>query len=171
MALYEDEGAGFSFQYPSSWSKEPYSSTMGNQVTPVAQVAFGDPRGATYQRMGIDIIVVAAVETPVEFTEAMRPTLSIGLEQYLALMKTRVPDFEVKTPVADCTIGGIRGVMTGFTASVGGQRIVSETYFLPLGRTQYQISIQASEQNWDKDKPLFDAALRSFRVVGDTPVQ
>ena len=167
MALYTDEGAGFSFQYPGSWSKEPYSSTMGNQVTPAAQVAFADPRGATYQQMGIDIIMVAVVEAPVEFTEAMRPTMSIGLGQYLARMQVDVPGFEVKTPVADCTIGGIRGVMAGFTALVGSQRIVAETYFLPLGYGQYQVFFQASEQNWDKNKPLFDAVLRSFRVIGD----
>jgi preprotein translocase subunit SecG len=164
VALYKDTGAGFSFQYPSSWVKEPYHSAMANQVEPIAQVTFADPAGAVSEGQGLDFIMVAVVETPIAFTEAMRPSLISGLERYLAAIEAQVPGFELVQPATEFTTNGLRGVTATISCSLGDRTVVSSMYFLPVGHLQYQMSVQASQENWATDKPLFDAAVQSFQV-------
>lgn len=165
MIRYEDPILGFSFEYPGTWGTRPFGSGMRDQVEPLTQVAFGDPEGAVYEGMGIDFIRVGAVEAPTEFTEAMRPTLRSGLEQQMTLMKVQVAGLEVTEPIAEFETNGIRGLRVGFTAPAGGDTVVCEMYFLPAGHIQYQITVQASRENWEADKPLFDAAVGSFRIA------
>ncbi len=36
-------------------------------------------------------------------------------------------------------------------------------YFLFSGNVEYQISVQAADPDWTKDKPIFDAMIASFQ--------
>lgn len=168
VTRYENARGGFSFQYPASWVKLPYvSATGGNQVTPYAQVAFGDPNGAKYNDLGIDFIMVGAVKAPIEFTEAMRPALLPALERQIASMAAQIPGLVVTEPPSEFTTdSGLRGVRAGYKASLGDQTVMEEVYILPAGTMQYQIAVQAVEKHWQSYKPRFNAAVQSFQVTG-----
>jgi hypothetical protein len=167
VTRYEDARGSFSFEYPASWVKLPYVSQMENEVIPYAQAAFVDPNGAESNNLGIDFIAVSAIKSPVEFTEEMRTALLPSIQGYMGRMASQVPGLEVTEPPSEFTTGnGLRGVRVGYTASLGGHDVMEELYILPAGTMQYQIVVQAEEKHWQSYKARFDAAVRSFRVLG-----
>ena len=166
VARYSDSKLGFSFEYPRAWVKSPVHSEMGNQAVPLTEVAFGDPNGASYNDMGIDFVVVGAVGGSFRFTEAMRPLLLSALQQQATAMAGQMPGFALTEPVAEFTTGnGLRGVRACYKASLQGRTIRGEMYFFPSGTVQFQLGVQAAEEDWQAHKPVFDAFIQSFKVT------
>ena len=166
MTAYKDKTFGFSFSYPKSWTEMPYLSATGNNAQSITQVVFGDPAGHLYSGVGHDFVLVLAVKLPTTVGKASMHEMTTFLEQQLAAAKTQIPDFKIEEAPSDCTVNGIPGSKTTFSAPVQGHTVIAEIYVLGSGRTAYQIEMQADNEDWHRDKPLFDSTVASFKLGG-----
>ena len=57
---------------------------------------------------------------------------------------------------------GLKGYTTRYTFTKEGVPTTSTLYFLFKGNMEYQMSIQASTVNWEKNQPIFAAMVASF---------
>ena len=165
MSLYADPNYGFSFDYPNTWLEVPLSTAVGNAVQPNAQITFGDPSGTLYSGLSHNYVMVSAVKLPGEVSQALLGSIVPLLQRYVEGLRTQVPDLEVVEPASESTIGGISGAKIAYTATLQGHPVKTETYILDSGHMEYQITVQADEEDWQNDKPLFDATISSFQIT------
>jgi hypothetical protein len=164
---YTDSDYGFSFDYPSDWQVISASDTdvnVSGGAAPTAEVSVGDPEGKIIDETGVDILIVRVYELNATIDDSVLPQVVPELENLIASLQAQDPSLEVLEPLAPTTVGGLNGYE--FTASFewsDGTPMMTTSYFVFDGSIEYQLVVQAAEENWEANQVVFDTFVSSFQ--------
>jgi hypothetical protein len=164
---YTDPDYGFSFDYPSDWQLIAASDAdvnVSGGAAPKANVSVGDPNGKIIDGTGVDMLIVRVYELNATVDDSVLPQVVPALENLIASLQVQAPSLQVLEPLAPTTVGGLNGYE--FTASFewsDGTPMMTTSYFVFDGNLEYQLVVQAAEENWDANQVVFDAFTSSFQ--------
>jgi len=161
---YTNTDYGFSLSYPGNLVESTDTSyntaaSGGAKLT----VGFVDPSGSKIGDIFVDGIAVSVYALTTEVTADLMPQFKSELEGVIAQMQQQDPTAQM-TQLETAAINGVPGYKLGTTYDNQGTTMKMVTYFLVKGRTEYQVTEQATEQDWAKYAAGFDAAVNSFTV-------
>ncbi|HLA80200.1 MAG TPA: PsbP-related protein [Thermoleophilia bacterium] len=161
---YSNAEYSFSFQYPKSWQvEEGPTAEVTAGATAVLSLGVYNPEGAIAQDTYIDLVQVSIYKLNVVVDESLMPDIREEVEAVVESLETQAGDLTVVEPLSDTTVNGIDGFTVTYTLTKNDARVKSTLYFLFFGDIEYQVTVQAAEENWDADKPIFDALIASFK--------
>jgi hypothetical protein len=161
---YANTNYGFSLSYPGSLVESTdTSSTMAAGSGSKLTVGFVDPGGTKIGDVYVEGIVVSVYALTTEITADLMPEFKSELEGIVAQMQQQDPTAQM-TQLETAAINGVPGYKLGTTYDNQGTTMKMVTYFLVKGRIEYQVTEQATEQDWAKYAADFDAAVNSFTV-------
>jgi hypothetical protein len=161
---YTNTDYGFSLSYPGNLVESTdtsYNTAAGGGAK--LTVGFVDPSGTKIGDIFVDGIAVSVYALTTEITADLMPRFKSELEGVVAQMQQQDPTAQM-TQVETAAINGVPGYKLGTTYDNQGTKMRSVTYFLVKGRIEYQVTGQATEQDWAKYATRFDAAVNSFTV-------
>ncbi len=164
---YTDPDYGFSFDYPSDWQLIPSTEmdvSVNAGAAPTAEVSVGDPNGAIIDGSGVDSFIVRVYELNAVVDESVLPQVLPELEALVASLQAQDPSLQILEPLAPTTVGALPGYE--FTATFewdDGTPMMTTYYFVFDGSLEYQLMVQAAEENWDANQDVFNLFLSSFQ--------
>ena len=164
LKTYTDADYGYSFQYPAGWEVQKGDSadvTAGGSAA--GSVGVFNPDGAVAGDTYIDLAQVSVYELNVTIDESMMPAVKTEVEAVLASLESQASDMKIVEALTETTASGMSGFKVTYSFSKNGAPATSTLYFLFTGNIEYQVTLQAASENWEADKPLFDALLASFK--------
>ncbi len=162
--VYTDPDYGFSFEYPANWQIQEGDSsdvTAGGSAT--TSVGVFDPEGAVADDTYVDLVQVSVYELNVAVDESMMPDIQAEVEQVLASLESQAANIETVEALSETTVGDVPGFKVTYSFSKGDRPVTSTLYFLFDGGLEYQLTMQAATENWEKNTPIFDALVSSFQ--------
>lgn len=163
-ATYTDSTYGYSFEYPETWKLQEGSEadvSAGGAAT--ASVGVFDPDGAKVEQTYIDMMQVSVYELSVTVDESIMPEIKSEVENVLASLQSQAGDIETIAPLAETKVAGMDGYSVTYSFAKNEAPVTSTLYFLFSGNLEYQLTVQAADENWDANQPVFDAMLGSFQ--------
>ncbi len=161
---YANTDYGFSLSYPGSLVESTdTSSTMAAGSGSKLTVGFVDPSGTKIGDIFVDGIAVSIYALTTEITADLMPQFKSELEGVVAQIQQQDPTARM-TPLETAAINGVAGYKLGITYDNQGTGMNMVTYFLVKGRIEYQVTEQATEQDWARYAAGFDAAVNSLTV-------
>ena len=166
---YTDPEYGFSFEYPSDWKvSSSAEANITGGAAPVATVTVGDPNGARAGDTGLDIIMVRVYRLNAVIDEALLPEVLAELEPLVTGLQAQDPSMVVEQPLTQTSVNGLPGFQ--FTSTFDWDSDIpmrTTSYFLFAGDTEYQLVVQATQDNWSDNQEVFAAFLSTFQPGGD----
>ena len=162
--VYTDPDYGFSFVYPADWQLQEGDSsdvTAGGSAT--TSVGVFDPEGAVADDTFIDLVQLSVYELNVAVEESMMPDIQAEVEQVLASLESQAADIQTVEALSETKVGDVPGFEVTYSFSKGAAPVTSTLYFLFDGDLEYQLTLQAATENWEKNAPIFEALVSSFR--------
>lgn len=164
VKTYTDADYGYSFEYPAGWKlQKDDSAEISAGGDAVGNVGVYDPKGAVAQGSAIDLAQVSVYKLTVTIDDSMMPLLKTEVESVLAGLESQASDIKTVEALAETTAGGMSGFKVTYSFTKNAAPAISTMYFLFSGAMEYQVTVQAAEENWSADKPVFDALLASFK--------
>jgi hypothetical protein len=161
--IYTDPDYGFSFGYPADWQLQQGDSsdvTAGGSAT--VSVGVFDPEGAVADDTYVDLAQVSVYELNVTVDESTMPEIQAEVEQVLGSLEDQTADIQIVEALSETEVGGMPGFEVTYSFSKGSAPVTSTLYFLFDGSIEYQLTLQASTDNWEKNTPVFEALVSSF---------
>lgn len=161
---YTSKDYGYTFLYPKDWRVADQTSvgdTAGG--TSVSEIGVLDPAGATAGSELIDTAIVSIYKLNATIVASMMPDVRKEVETVLASIESQQSDIKTLNALSEITINGMSGFKVTYSLTKSGTPITSTMYFLFSGNIEYQVTVQAADPNWGKDKPIFDAMMASFQ--------
>jgi len=161
---YTDADYGYSFEYPASWKiQEETTVDVSAGGTSTGGVGVFDPKGAKAGDTYIDLMLVSVYKLNVTVDDSVFPQLKSEIESVLGSLEGQSADMKVTKPLAETTAAGMKGYNVTYSFTKDGVPCTSTLYFLFDGNMEYQLTTQASNENWAADQPIFDAMIASFK--------
>ena len=160
---YTDSTSGYTFHYPAAWQVDP-GTTAGASAGATATSSMGvyDPNGASATDGYIDLMLVSTYKLKVTVTDTVLAGLEGEIQTVVDSLTGQLADSQTVAPLAQTEAARMKGYTLTFTATKDGVPITSTLYFLFKGDVEYQLTIQASTADWEKDKAIFAAMIASF---------
>jgi hypothetical protein len=161
---YTDPDYGYSFDYPESWKVDDSASsdvTAGGAAT--GTVGVYDPKGTVVDKTYLDLMMVSVYKLNGVVDDSIIPQLKGEIESVLAGLESQDDSMKVESALAETTVAGMKGYEVTYSFTKNETPTTSTLYFLFNGDTEYQLTAQASNENWETDQPIFDAMIASFR--------
>ena len=160
---YTDEKYGYSFEYPGSWKlEEGGTADISAGGSSAASVGVYDPEGAVAEDTFIDMMQVSVYELNVTVDESLMPEIKGEVEAVLETLESQAGGLDTLVPLAEAEVGGMSGYSVTYSFTKNGAPVTSTLYFMFSGEVEYQLTVQAADENWQADQPTFDAILDSF---------
>lgn len=160
-----NEQFGFSFGYSPPFEPQDdatFDGGSGSESTATSSVF--DTEGSQIDGQYRDAFVVSVYELPQPVTQEDLPAAKAEIENTLIpQLKQSTPGIEFSA-VTETTLAGKPAFRTDVSFEVNKKPIKSTMYFIFDGSTQYQVLVQAADQNWEALQPTFDAMLASFTI-------
>jgi hypothetical protein len=161
---YSNAEYGYSFNYPEAWEiQEGTSADVSAGGTAVASVGVFDPDGAVVDDTYVDIAEISVYELTVTIDDSVMAEIKTEVEAVLSSLETQAPDIETVEGLAETTVNGMKGFTVTYSLTKSGAPVTTTLYFLFSGNMEYQVTVQASQDNWDELKPTFSALVASFK--------
>lgn len=164
LETYTDARYGYTFSYPGDWElREEDATEVSAGAASVGDVSAFDPDGAVDASGAyVDVLQVSVYELAVSVGEGDLDVLKPVLEGLMEDFAGQSTGFETLEPLSETKVGRLSGykVTCGFTME--GTPVTSTLYFLFDGYMEYQLLLQAADENWEMDRPVFDAFVASF---------
>jgi PsbP-like protein len=161
---YKDAAYGYSFEYPASWQIQ---TGAGSDVTAGGTSAGGvgvfDPKGAKTGSTYVDLMLVSVYKLNATVNDSNLPQVKSEIETVLKSLESQATDMKQEKPLAQTTAAGMNGYDVTYSFTKDGTPCTSTLYFLFDGNVEYQLTTQASNDNWATDQPIFDAMIASFK--------
>ena len=160
---YTSSAYGYTFRYPSTWEIDAGATTeatAGGSAT--SSVGAFDPKGTVANGIYIDLMVVSTYKLNLTITDTMIPDLKSEIQRVLGSLEGQLGDAKVVSPLTQTEAAGLKGYTVKYTFTKEGIPTTSMLYFLFKGTMEYQMSVQASTVNWDKNQAIFAAMIASF---------
>jgi hypothetical protein len=160
---YTDADYGYSFKYPASWKiQEDTTVDASAGAASTGGVSVFDPKGAKVKSTYIDLMLVSVYKLTVTVDDSVFPQLKSEIEAVLASLESQGTGMRVQEPLAQTTAAGMKGYNVTYSFTKDGTPCTSTLYFLFDGNMEYQLTTQASNENWAANQPIFDAMIASF---------
>jgi hypothetical protein len=161
---YTDADYGYIFEYPTSWKIQKDTSVdVSAGAASTGGVGVLDPKGAKAGGSYVDLMLVSVYKLTVTVDESVLPQLKSEIESILGSLESQGTDMKVEKPLAETTAAGMNGYNVTYSFTKDGTPCTSTLYFLFDGNMEYQLTTQASNENWPTDQPIFDAMIASFK--------
>ena len=161
---YTDATYDYSFDYPGSWQlQEGDTADVSAGGASVGSVGVYDPKGAVAEDTYIDMVQVSVYELSVVVDESVMPEIKAELEAVLESLQSQAGDLQTVEPLAEITGGGIDGYKVTYSFAKNSAPVISTLYVLLSGDREYQLTVQAASENWEKNQSVFQTITGSFR--------
>jgi hypothetical protein len=162
--IYTDPDYGFSFEYPATWRiQEGDSSGVTPGGDPMASVKVYNPEGTVANDTYIDLALVSVYELNVVVEDSTMPKIRAEVERVIADLERLAVGMQTVEALSEAEVNGMPGFETTYTFPRGDTTVKSTLYFLFDGDIEYQFTMQAATENWEKNTPIFDALVSSFQ--------
>ena len=160
---YTDSASGFSFKYPAAWDIDTGATTDAHSGgTSTSSVGAYDPNGTQAGGVFIDLMVVSTYKLNITVTDDLIPSLQSEIQTVLDGLEGQASSIQIVAPLAQTERAGLKGYQVTYTFDKDGVPATSTLYFLFKGDMEYQVSIQAATDHWDKDQAIFAAMVAGF---------
>jgi hypothetical protein len=164
LKTYTDSDYGYSFQYPDGWElHEGDSADVTAGGSSVGGVGVYDPKGASANTVYIDLVQISVYKLSVSVDESMKDEIKAEVESVLASLKSQAADMKSVNSLSEAKVAGMIGYRATYSFTKSGVPTTSTLYFLFKGNLEYQVTVQAATENWEKDQDVFDAIVASFK--------
>jgi hypothetical protein len=172
VKTYTDTDYGYSFEYPAGWTLKvfevtpetiPDSGGKPTLNTRVSDVAVINHKGADAGGEYLDMVEVKVIYQGQPVEESDLPRIKSNIESASSTFDSDVTDVKRVEPVTEASIGGMIGFKITDSYIKSGVPAVTSLYILFSGAMEYHVLVQASEENWSANQPVFDAILASFK--------
>lgn len=161
---YTDADYGYSFEYPESWKiQEETSVDVSAGGTSTGGVGVFNPTGAKAGDTYIDLMLVSVYKLNVTVDDSLLPQLKSEIASVLKSLESQGTGMRVEKPLAETAAAGMKGYNVTYSFTKDGVPCTSTLYFLFDGNMEYQLTTQASNENWAADQPIFDTMIASFK--------
>lgn len=164
LKTYSNGQYSYSFQYPATWKLvENTSPDVSAGGAAAASIGVYDPKGAIAEDTYIDMALVSVYKLNATVDESMMPQIRSEVEAVLGDLTSQAGDLKTVEQLSETSVNGMSGYKATFSFSKNETPVLSTLYFLFSGNMEYQVTVQAAEQNWEKLKPVFTALIASFK--------
>lgn len=161
---YKNTAFGYSFEYPSSWQvQQQTTADVSAGGTPAGGVGVFNPQGAQVGTIYIDLMLVSVYKLNETISDSNFSRIQSEIETVLKSLESQGTDMKREKALAQITAAGMKGYDVTYSFTKNGAPCTSTLYFLFNGNMEYQLTIQASNDNWAADQPAFDAMVASFK--------
>jgi hypothetical protein len=161
---YTNDQYGFSITYSDQFTQgEPVAGT-GAGGSSVFDVVFADKDGPVVADRYVDAVQVSVYELAREVEASDVPELKPELQGIVDQMMSSMPGAEVVEELTETEVNGIPGFALKYTYTEEDTPITAVTFFLFSGQYEYQITAQATTEDWATMKEPLEAAVQSFTV-------
>ena len=159
---YTNDKYGFTLTHDNQFTQgEPVAGT-GAGGSSVLDVVFADKNGAKVSNRYVDAVQVSVYQLSREIKPADVPKLKSELNTIVKQMMASLPTATIVDPLTPVVINDVPGFGLKYTYTEAGTDITAVTFFLIKGKTEFQITAQATSANWDALKAKLEAAAKSF---------
>ena len=159
---YTNDKYGFTITYDGQFTQgEPVAGT-GAGGSSVFDVVFADKSGAKIADAYVDAVQVSVYELTQEITPSDVPALKSELKGVVDQLMGTLENGTVVEPLSPIVVNGVPGFGFKYTYTESGTELTAVTFFLVKGKYEYQITAQATTENWDGLKAKLEAAAKSF---------
>ena len=161
---YSNDQYGFSITYDTMFVQgESTGGTSGGSGS-LFDIAFADPGGAKIGGKLVDGLQVSVYK----LSRAVKPGEVAGLKtEFQGLVSQLLGSLggaKTTKPLSLTQINGVPGYTCAYAYTEDSVNVTATTYFLIKGQSEYQVTEQASRDNWAKLSPQLQAAVDSFTV-------
>jgi hypothetical protein len=161
---YTNDKYGFTITYDPMFVKGAPEDGASSGGSSVFDIAFADANGAQVDDKYVDGIEVSVYKLTRAVKAAEVPKLKQEFQNVVNQMLKGLSGATAVKPLATVTLGGAPGFKLTYIYNQGSTSIAAITYFLVKGQYEYQLTAQASQQNWNKLSSKLQAAVESFRL-------
>lgn len=161
---YTNDQYGFSLTYDTVFTQG--ESTGGTETGSGSEfdIAFADTGGAKIGGKYVDCVQVSVYKLARAVKPAEMPKLKTEFKGLVDQMMGSLTGADVTEPLSLAQINGLPGFSFGYAYTEDSVAVTAKTYFLIKGQYEYQVTEQASQENWAELSPLLQAAVDSFTV-------
>lgn len=164
VTAYTDADYGFAFEYPAAWKlQQEDAATVTAGAAATGNVGVFDPDGANEDGSYYDLVEVSVYELNTTVDDSIMPDIKTEVERSLAGLESQEGDWKRLDDLADVALSGLQGWKVNYSFTIDGQPALCTFYLLFGGTLEYQLLVQAVDENWEADQPIFDAFVASFR--------
>jgi hypothetical protein len=161
---YTNDKYGFSLTYDTMFVESEITGGASGGSGSVFDVVFADPEGAQIGGDLVDGIQVSVYK----LARTVKPGEIAGLKKEFQGLVTEllgsISGAEATAPLSPTQINGVPGYTFGYAYAEDSVDVTATTYFLLKGQYEYQVTEQASRENWTWLSPQLQAAVNSFTV-------
>jgi hypothetical protein len=125
---------------------------------------FADKDGPVVADLYVDAAQVSVYELAREVKPSEVPQIKTELEGVVAQMMSNLPTAKVVEDLSPVEVNGVPGFALKYTYIEEDTPITAVTFFLINGKYEYQITAQATSEDWDTMKGPLEATVKSFTV-------
>ena len=164
VKTYTDPDYGYSFAYPASWQiQQDTSVDVSAGGTVAGSVGVFDPEGAKAGDTYIDLMLVSVYKLTITVGDSNLAQIKSEIESVLQSLEGQGGDMKRERPLTETSAAGMTGYEVTYSFTKEGVPCTSTLYFLFNGNMEYQLTTQASTENWEADQPIFKAMISSFK--------
>ena len=161
---YTNDQYGFSITYSDQFTQgEPVAGT-GAGGSSVFDVVFADKDGPVVADRYVDAVQVSVYELAREVKASDVPELKSELQGIVDQMMSSLPTAKVVEELSPVEVNGVPGFALKYTYTEEDTPITAVTFFLFSGSYEYQLTAQATSEDWETMKGPLEAAVKSFTV-------
>ncbi len=161
---YTNDQYGFSITYADKLTQgEPVEGT-GTGGSSVLDVIFADKNGSLVSDRYVDIVQTSVYELTRELKPSEVKQIKTELQGIVDQLMSSLPGGTVVEELSPVEVNGIPGFGFKYTYTEGDTDLTAVTFFLFKGKYEYQITAQATSDQWDTIKGDLEAAVNSFTV-------
>ncbi len=161
---YTNDQYGFSLTYDTVFVQSEITGGASGGSGSVFDVVFADQEGAKIAGDLVDGLQVSVYK----LARTVKPSEIAGLKQEFQSLVTdilgSVNGAKATAPLSPTEINGVPGYTFAYAYTEDSVAVTATTYFLLKGQYEYQVTEQASQENWTKISPQLQAAVDSFAV-------
>ena len=161
---YTNDQYGFSITYSDQFTQGEPVRGSGAGGSSVFDVVFADKDGPVVADRYVDAVQVSVYELAREVKASDVPELKSELQGIVDQMMSSMPTAEVVEELTATEVNGIPGFALKYTYTEEDTPITAVTFFLFSGQYEYQITAQATTEDWATLKEPLEAAVQSFTV-------
>lgn len=163
-AAYTNDTYGFSLTYDRQLTEgEPVEGT-GAGGSSVFDVVFADKDGAVIADRYVDALQVSVYELAREVKPSEVPGLKKELSGVVDQLMGSLATAKVVQPLEQIEVNGVPGFAFKYTYTEDDTEMTAVTFFLFNGKYEYQITAQATTENWTQLKGKLETAVQTFAV-------
>lgn len=165
FATFADAKLGFSIQYPKAWKEFPFEQAASGEQLPAKGLAIGDPSGGSFGMLPVNHILFGADAFDAKKYSSPRSEL----DKDTAQIKTKSLDkFQILEPASEFKLNGLDAVGITFNFVLRGHSLTLRSCYLRSGQTTFQFILCAEDENWQKEKAVFEEIMNSLKVSSST---